>query len=193
MTIDRNSGLKECTHIIRLLEPDESYRLEALYSVLDFDGRRNRFGAAICDISLRSYCRSLDWTCIVVVGAFKSRRMEAAIELVPLSRAWDAAEIAVTCFPRWRDDLAARMLSLALVEAANRGCHTLIANSHLANPALCRLLRSAGDVRMENASTWVDLKGAPLRPRVRAEAPPTSVFWPLFQRGAGACDDRPVG
>ena len=86
MKIDLNSGIKECSHIIRLLEPDESYRLEALYSVLDFDGRRNRFGAAICDVSLRSYCRSLDWTCIVVVGAFKSRRMEAAIELVPLSR-----------------------------------------------------------------------------------------------------------
>jgi hypothetical protein len=162
MKIDHDGERKECGHIIRLLEPDESYRLEALYGVLDFDGRRNRFGAAICDVSLRSYCRSLDWTRVVVVGAFESRRMDAAIELVPLSAAWDAAEIAVTCFPRWCDDLAVQMLSLALAEIQLRGCKRLLAPSRLENPALSRLLRSAGEPRIEDDPTWIDLKDAPL-------------------------------
>jgi hypothetical protein len=160
MKINRDCERKESSHIIRLLEPDESYRLEALYKVLDFDGRRNRFGAAICDVSLQSYCRSLDWTRVVVVGSFQSRRMDAAIELVALSAAWDAAEIELTCFPRWRGDLAVQMLSLALAEMALRGCKRLLAHSHLENPFLHRLLRLAGELQIENDSTWINLEHA---------------------------------
>jgi hypothetical protein len=144
--IDRNSELCGPSHTLRVLEADEAHHLEALLSVLDFDGRRNRFGAAICDLSLRSFCRRANRATAIVIGAFRSRRMEAAIELFPLSPHWESAELELTCFPVWREDLALQLLAQAIVEASTRGCTGLIAYSPLRNSDLHRLLCLSGAV-----------------------------------------------
>ena len=88
----RPSGLGVRTESSKRIE---FYRLDALYCTLDAAGRRRRFGAGVSDASIRSHCETLREQEALVIVAFKSNRMDAAIELWPFSSAWEQAEIAV--------------------------------------------------------------------------------------------------
>jgi hypothetical protein len=146
----------ECPVILRSLEPEEYYRLDALWCTLNSADRRRRFGAAVSDASIRNYCETLADKDAVVIGAFRSNRMDAVIEVFPLSPAWEEAEIAMTSRSDSRA-LLEELFRLAAQEAQRRGCATLIAL--LGDDCLGALpvLATLGDVELDDDLARVDI------------------------------------
>src|SRR5271165_3037291 len=135
-------------HIFRTLEAQECYRLEALYCTLDAAGRRRRFCAGVSDAAIRSHCETLAAKGAVVIGAFQANRMDAAVEIVPFSSAWEEAEIAVASRPHGRArGLLQALVRLAAQETRRRGCIVLVA-MHEGDPAPLPLLGAVGDVEL---------------------------------------------
>jgi len=152
MARDGQSG-----HIFRLLEEHEWYRLEALYCALDAPGRRQRFCAAVSDASIRGHCESLARKGAVIIGAFQSGRMDAAVEIVPVSEVWDEAEIAVTSFRRDAGPLVSRLLELAAREGRRRGCDRLMTMLEGADAGLLPALAGLGDVELDSEIARIDI------------------------------------
>jgi hypothetical protein len=144
-------------HSFRILEARESYRLEALYCALGAPARRRRFYAAVSDASIRSHCESLSRKGALVLGAFQSNRMDAAIEVVPFSPLWEAAEIAVTTFHRNSGRLIQELLRLAVQEAQQRGCESLVSVLDDEDPALLPLLASHGELEFDEGLARIDI------------------------------------
>jgi len=143
-------------HVFRLLEGHEWYRLEALYCALDASGRRRRFCAVVSDASIRDHCEGLARKGAVVIGAFQSGRMDAAVEIVPVSEVWDEAEIAVTSFRRDAGALVSRLLDLAAREGRRRGCDTFMTVLEGAD-GLLPALACLGDVELDSEIAWIDI------------------------------------
>jgi hypothetical protein len=147
-------------HVFRFLEEHEVYRLEALYCALDAPGRRRRFCAAVSDASIRVHCEGLARKGAVVIGAFQSGRMDAAVEILPVSEIWDEAEIAVTSFRRDGGALAMRLLELAAREGRRRGCDRFMTVLEAADAALMPALARLGDVEIESEIARIDISDA---------------------------------
>jgi hypothetical protein len=147
-------------HSFRILEAHESYRLEALYCALDVPARRRRFCAGMSDASIRSHCESLPGKGALVIGAFQFNRMDAAIEVVPFSPLWEAAEIAVTTFHRNSGRLIRRLLRLAVEEARQRGCESLVTMLEDEDPALVPLLASHGELELDEGLARIDISNS---------------------------------
>jgi hypothetical protein len=145
-------GLREpeSQYSYRVLEEQESYRLEALYCALDAAGRRRRFCAAVSDESIRSHCEHIWSQSALVFGGFQSNRMDAAIEVVPLSATWDEAEIAFTSIRRDYRPVLSALLQLAIDEARRRSCTKLLTLVGEADaPLLCSLSR-VGTIELDD-------------------------------------------
>jgi hypothetical protein len=143
--------------IFRILEAQESYRLEAFYCTLDAAGRRRRFGAGVSDGAIRSHCETLAAKGAIVVGAFQVNRMDAAVEIVPYSSAWEQAEIVVASRPNARArTLVSALVRLAAKAARRKGCLLLVA-VHDGDPAALPLLAAIGDVELDGDLAWTDI------------------------------------
>lgn len=169
-----NAHEAESGHILRLLDADECYRLEALYCTLDAAGRRRRFCAGMSDAAIRSHCETLAAEGAVIIGAFQANRMDAAVEIVPFSAAWEEAEIAMASRPNGRGLLRA-LVRLAAQETRRRGCIVLVA-MHEGDPESLPLLAAIGDVELDGDLAWTDIFDSRLakrvpNPRPHPEAP----------------------
>jgi hypothetical protein len=166
-------------HSFRILDEQESYRLEALYCALDAGGRRRRFCAVVSDASIRVHCEGLASRGAVVIGAFQSGRMDAAIEIVPFSDLWDEAEIAVTSFRRNSGALVTMLLVLAAEEARQRGCDRLVTVLD-ADADLLPLLAGLGEVEIDLDIARIDISEpgrASLSPLGRKQRSLATVVW----------------
>jgi hypothetical protein len=144
-------------HIFRVLDAPEAYRLEALYCTLDAAGRRRRFCGGMSDEAIRAHCETLAAKGAVVIGAFQSNRMDAAVEIVPFSSAWEEAEIVVASRPNGRARALLRELArLAALETRRRGCIVWMA-MHDGDPAVLPLLAAIGDVELDGDLAWTDI------------------------------------
>ena len=150
-----NAHKREAYHNFQILEAHELYRLDALYCTLNAVGRRRRFGAGVSDASIRSHCERLHEQEALVIGAFESNRMDAAIELWPFSSAWEQAEIAVAARPYARAPLKT-LMRLAAEEAARRGCARLFALVDGDTDSL-PLLASIGEVELEGEMARIEI------------------------------------
>jgi hypothetical protein len=150
-----NAHKREPHHNFRILEAHELYRLDALYCTLDAGGRRRRFGAGVSDASIRSHCETLHEQEALVIGAFESNRMDAAIELWPFSSAWEQAEIAVVA-RRYASAPLKTLLRLAAEEAARRRCARLVALIDGDFDSL-PLLASIGEVELDGEIARIDI------------------------------------
>lgn len=150
-----NAHEGEPHHNFRFLEPHELYRLDALYCTLDAAGRRRRFGAVVSDASIRSHCETLHEQEALVIGAFESNRMDAAIELWPFSSAWEQAEIAVAA-RRYAYGPLKTLMRLAAEEAARRGCARLVALVD-GNSDSLPLLAYIGEVELDGEIARIDI------------------------------------
>lgn len=153
----RGAKAQEGEHSFRILEAHESYRLESLYCALNGAARRRRFCAGVGDASIRSHCDSLSSKGALVLGAFQSNRMDAAIEVVPFSPSWEAAEIAVASFRRDSGRLIRELLRLAVQEAQQRGCESLVSVLDDEDSALLPLLASHGELELDEGLAWIDI------------------------------------
>jgi hypothetical protein len=147
---------RECQYSYRVLAPHEAYHLEALYCTLDPAARRRRFCAAVSDASIRSHCESLAAKRAVVIGAFQSNRMDAAIEILPFSGAWEEAEIAMAYRVNAGRPLET-LMRLAAQEARRRRCATLSAVFDGDDPALLPVLASLGEVELDGDIARIDI------------------------------------
>jgi hypothetical protein len=147
---------RECEYSFRILEPHEAYRLEALYCTLDTAARRRRFCGGVSDASIRSHCESLAAKRALVIGAFQSNRMDAAIEILPFSAAWEEAEIAMAYRVNAGRPLET-LMRLAAQEARRRRCATLLAVFDGDDPALLPVLASLGEVELDGDIARIDI------------------------------------
>ena len=178
-TRQRGARAQDGGYSFRTLEQQEFYRLEALYCALDAAARRRRFSAGVSDASIRSHCDSLSGKGACVLGAFQSNRMDAAIEIVPFSPSWEAAEIAVTSFRHESDRLIRALLRLAVEEAQQRGCERLAVVLDDEDPVLMPLLASHGEVELDDGVAWIDISDsgdALFEALVRRDGMPTGVL-----------------
>jgi hypothetical protein len=111
----------------QFLASNDAHRLETFYLSLDFDDRRARFGGGQSDESIIRYCRTIDWKHAVVVARGSSHLLDAVLEIHPLSRDWDRAEITLTSpLDCDRNRIFAELLQLAALTAGARGCKTFV-------------------------------------------------------------------
>jgi hypothetical protein len=157
----------------RVLEEQESYRLEALYRALDAAGRRRRFCAAVSDESIRSHCEQIWNQNALVFGAFQSNRMDAAIEVVPFSAAWDEAEIAFTSIRRNHEPLLSALLQLTIDEARRRSCTKLFTLVDNDDATLRCSLSRVGRIELDdNGFAWIDIDRSYISPEEIPESSP---------------------
>jgi hypothetical protein len=108
---------------LQLLTANDADRFEAFYLSLDFDRRRSRFGGGQSDESIVAYCRTIDWQRVIVVARGSSHLLDAVLEIHPLCRNWDRAEITLTCpLDCDRSHIFAELLQLVALTAGGRGC-----------------------------------------------------------------------
>jgi hypothetical protein len=108
---------------LQLLTANDADRLKAFYLGLDFDHRRSRFGGGQSDQSIVAYCRTIDWQRVIILARGSSHLLDAVLEIHPLSRNWDRAEITLTCpLDCDRSHIFAELLQLAALTAGGRGC-----------------------------------------------------------------------
>jgi hypothetical protein len=134
----------------RALEEQESYRLEALYCALDAAGRRRRFCGAVSDESIRSHCEDIWSRGALVFGAFQSNRMDAAIEVVPLSATWCEAEVVFTSIRRNHEPFLTALLQLTFHEARRRSCAKLFTLVDNADSILRCSLSRVGRIELDD-------------------------------------------
>ena len=147
--------------LIERLHASESYRLEALHLAAGFAARRARFGGGLSDNAVRAYCSSIDWSRTVVVGAFRAGRMDAAIEMFPLSDTWNAAEVAFSCAPvESRRGLCERLVDRALDEARERSCRAIYVELTFPSDPLIEVLAKRGALTIRDGAAWVVLHPA---------------------------------
>jgi hypothetical protein len=108
------------------LTPDDAPKLMALVSVADLGQRRARFGAALCEASVRRHYESLDWTRYFAVGAFIRRRMEAVVEFYPADAEGRRAEIAAMGMRNVAPRLGQGLAASAAHQAKRRGLAELV-------------------------------------------------------------------
>ena len=143
---------------IERLHVSESYRLEALHLVAGFAARRVRFGGGLSDNAVRAHCNSIDWSRAVIVGAFRAGRMDAAIEMFPLSDTWDAAEVAFTCASvEDRRELCDRLIDRAFNEAREKSCRAIYVELTPPGDPLIELLARRGALTIREGAAWVVL------------------------------------
>jgi hypothetical protein len=108
---------------LQTLTANDVDRFSAFYLSLDFNGRRDRFGAGQSDETIVAYCRTIDWQRAIIIARGSSHLLDAVLEIHPLSDNWDHAEIALTCpLDCDRSPTFAQLFQLAALTAGGRGC-----------------------------------------------------------------------
>jgi hypothetical protein len=112
---------------LQLLTANDADRLEALYLSLDFDGRRARFGGGQSDEAIVTYCRTINWQRAIIIARGSSHLLDAVLEIHPLSKNWDRAEITLTSpLDCDRSHIFSELLQLAALTAGGRGCKSFV-------------------------------------------------------------------
>ena len=81
----------------QLLTHHDGQKLEAFFLAMSFDQRRACFGGGMSDQAVVSFCRSLDWRRVIVVGRMGPYCAEAVAIVTPLGDDANAAELSLAC------------------------------------------------------------------------------------------------
>ena len=142
------------------LTASDTCRLIRFFLDFDFEARRSRFGEAVSDEDIVTYCAGIEWRRSILIAQASGDALEAVVEINPLSQRWDSAEL-IACSPdtedRGRD--FAQLLQIAAFAAASRGCRTFLVPLDDTSRELLPLLQNIGRVRIATTQAHVDLSG----------------------------------
>ena len=138
-----------------LSERDIGSLLQPLYLGLGFDARRARFGCAMSDDAIIRYCRELTSKQSMLFGCIELGDLVAVIELHPYAA---CAELAFASVSNCERSLVyGHLLQLAAFAAGRHGCRELLIPLDLIEPDVLELLRSMGQVSVQDGTASVDL------------------------------------
>jgi hypothetical protein len=157
------------------LTPEDADRLTQFYLGFDYAARRSRFGVEVSDGEIIGYCAGIEWRHSVLI-AYAGVRLEALLEIHPLSQQWDCAELIAACPDR--GDCShnfAQLLQVAAFAAGQRGCRTFLVPWNDTSREILPLLQGMGRVRIATTQACVDLGGYAISRERKDTASPWSV------------------
>lgn len=144
---------------VRTLGPQHRERVLTHLLALGELDRYRRFGQAVTDDQIRSYAGQINFQRDEVFGIFDARLRLVAMAHLAFADDAGTAEFGVSVLPRGRGrGLGSRLFDLAVLNARNRGAHTLVI--HLARdnaPMLAIVRRSGASVRYEGSDAVAHL------------------------------------
>ena len=158
---------------VRFLGVEDAGILTQFYLGFGREARRGRFGTAVSDWEIIDYCAEIEWEHSVLIARPGACRLEAVLEIHPLSQQWDCAELIAAC--PCADDaglIFAQLLQIAAFDAGARGCRSFLVPSGDISREILPLLQGLGRVRIATTQACVDLgRYAMPRPRTRIAMP----------------------
>jgi hypothetical protein len=132
-------------------------RIESFYSALNFKARRRRFGACVTDMTIRSYCRSINWNSIIAIGLDRGEELEAILELHPFGADGSNAELVIASRSSILDiHTLPTLLRLSSLVAAAAGVRAMVFTIE-PGCTLVTLLHLIGKVTIREDQASVDL------------------------------------
>jgi hypothetical protein len=137
----------------QLLTQHDSQKLEAFFLAMSFDQRRACFGGGMSDEAVLTFCRTIDWRRVIVVGRMGPYCPEAVAIVTPLGEHADDAELSLACpLDCDRSAIIRTLIDLA-IGAASPFYRSLIVPRELSPPDVVSALRdvaagegAAGDI-----------------------------------------------
>jgi hypothetical protein len=148
----------------RLLTAHDVEKLQVFYESLNFEERRQRFGAAVSDAAIRRHCAGIDWTSTIVIARTGPYCLEAAATIIAVDA--HRAEVAVA-YPRLCNPsvMLPKLLRLsAIVVARELRCEEILVDVGPAPEGLMRMLRDLAPVRLEDDCARIDVREWRSRP-----------------------------
>jgi hypothetical protein len=168
----------------RFLTLEDADRLTQFYLGFDYAARRGRFGVEVSDGEIIGYCSGIEWRHSVLI-AYAGVRLEALLEIHPLSQQWDCAELIAACPDRGDCSHSfAQLLQVAAFAAGQRGCRTFLVPWNDTSREILPLLQGMGRVRIATTQACVDLGGYAIPRERKGMAMPWSVPAADFQMDA---------
>jgi hypothetical protein len=114
-------------------------RLEAFFLALNFDQRREYFGARVSEEQIRDYCRDIHWNETTIIARFCGARLDA-VAMLTATASQRIAELSMACASTCdRQPVVADLLDLAFA-AASLSYSQIIIQCERAMPELLALL-----------------------------------------------------
>jgi hypothetical protein len=163
----KNSNLAEFTggtggpkhqYVFRALSAEDCEEVARFYRELDFDQRRSRFGAALSDAALDTFCQRIEWRRTIMIACLSANRLEAVLEIYQAVASWRCCEIALAC--RLAGDtgvVVAQLLQLAAFMAGKLGCREFVVPVDETGRMMFPLPESTGRSRIEPFHGLIDL------------------------------------
>lgn len=131
--------------------------LEPFYLALNGNARRIRFGCAVSDDSIASYCRGFIATGALGFGCLSGARLVAIVELHSFC---DRGELAFASIAEGDNPAIFRRLPLLATSTAGRlACRSLVIEPDTIEPRALPSLREVGELKREPQTDFFELAG----------------------------------